>query len=289
MKSLDQRKDNCTRQTVADPMPPCVNLSCQSIPVKTSLTCLPALAVPCGLLFLLLNGCNPTKPSDDDDGFISVFDGKTLNGWEGDSTYWRVEDGNLVGEVTPATLLDRNSFLIWRGGLTDDFELKVEYRVSADGNSGINYRSEEIEGVPHALRGYQCDIDGANRYTGMNYEERRRTTIARQGQRVVLDPVEDPSAPLSAYIENNRWTKTIVKDTLANVDSLKSTLKPNEWHRVHLIVKGNRMQHYINGVLVSDVTDNDTINRRSSGLLGVQVHVGPPMKIEYRNFRLKKG
>jgi len=56
----------------------------------------------------------------------------------------------------------------------------------------------------------------------------------------------------------------------------------------HLIVKGNRMQHYINGVLMSDVTDNDRANRKFRGLLGVQVHVGPPMKVEYRNFRLKE-
>jgi hypothetical protein len=236
-----------------------------------------------------MKGCSPAKPTSDEDGFVSIFDGKTLNGWDGDSTYWRVENGNLVGEVTPATLLNRNSFIIWRGGTTEDFELKVEYRVSAEGNSGINYRSEEVEGVPFALRGYQCDIDGANLYTGMNYEERKRTTIARQGQQVLLETVEDPSQPLSAYIENNRWTRSIVTETLGNVDSMKSAIRPNEWNKVHLVVRGNRMLHYINGILMSDVTDNDTINRRLSGLLGVQVHVGPPMKIEYRNFRVKRG
>ena len=70
-----------------------------------------------------------------------LFDGKTLNGWDGDPTYWRVENGNIVGEVTPANLLKRNSFLIWRGGTVGNFELVVEYRVSAKGHSGINYRS----------------------------------------------------------------------------------------------------------------------------------------------------
>lgn len=244
----------------------------------------------CWILLTLLpfGGCSPAKVATEDGGFVSIFDGKTLRDWDGDPTYWRVEDGNLVGEVTPATILKRNSFIIWRGGLTKDFELKVEYRVSAEGNSGINYRSEEVEGVSYALRGYQCDIDGANRYTGMNYEERRRTTIARQGQVVHLDPVEDNTQPLSTYIKDNQWTRATLKGSLGNIDSLKATIKRGEWNQVHLIVKGNRLRHYINGVLMSDVTDNDTINRSFSGLLGVQVHVGPPMKIEYRNFRIKR-
>jgi hypothetical protein len=237
---------------------------------------------------LPFSGCSPAKVATENDGFVSIFDGKTLRNWDGDPTYWRVEDGNLVGEVTPATLLDRNSFIIWRGGLTKDFELKVEYRVSAEGNSGINYRSDEVEDAPHALRGYQCDIDGANRYTGMNYEERRRTTIARQGQVVQLDAVEDNTQPLSTYIKDNQWTRATLRESLGHVDSLKATIKKGDWNQVHLIVKGNRMRHYINGVLMSDVTDNDTTNRRFSGLLGVQVHVGPPMKIKYRNFRLKR-
>src|SRR5215813_2651116 len=98
--------------------------------------------------------------ADDDSGYEMIFDGKTLRGWEGDQKYWRVENGALVGEITPETLLKQNSFIIWRGGSTKDFELKVEYRISANGNSGINYRSVEVPGAPWAMRGYQADIDG---------------------------------------------------------------------------------------------------------------------------------
>src|SRR5690349_1175968 len=86
----------------------------------------------------------PTPATNDTAGFEFIFDGKTLNGWEGDPKYWRVENACIVGEVTPETLLKQNSFIIWRGGTTRDFELKVEYRVSAKGNSGINYRSAQI-------------------------------------------------------------------------------------------------------------------------------------------------
>lgn len=95
--------------------------------------------------------------------FRPIFDGRTLDGWTYDPVYWRVEEGCIVGEVTPETLLERNSFIIWRGDAPADFELKMEYRVSAEGNSGINYRSSEVPGVPDALRGYQLDIDGPGR------------------------------------------------------------------------------------------------------------------------------
>jgi hypothetical protein len=178
----------------------------------------------------------------------------------------------MVGTVTPATLLKRNTFIIWRGGLTTDFELKAEYRITEGGNSGINYRSDEIPELPLALKGYQADIDGANKYTGQNYEERGRTFLALRGQNVTIETGKKP----------------VVNSLIANSDSLKSYLKKNDWNEVHLIVKGNRMQHFINGVLMSEVTDNDTVNRKFTGLLGVQVHVGPPMKIEYRNFRIKQ-
>ena len=236
--------------------------------------------------------CTVAKGSKDEKDFVAIFDGKTLNQWDGDKTYWRVENGSLVGEVTPATILNRNSFIIWRGGVTKDFELKTEYRVSPGGNSGINYRSEEVEGVPYALKGYQADLDGALLYTGSNYEERGRTTLAARGSKVTLPPYTDERANdkgnrLQPYINNNVWTKANIIGSLGPPDSLKSSIRINEWNEYHLIVQGNHLRHYVNGVLMSEVVDNDTLNRKYDGLLGVQVHVGPPMKIEFRNMRLK--
>ena len=111
--------------------------------------------------------------STDSAGFVSIFDGSTLNGWEGDTAVWHVENGAIVGEVTAvSTPLKANTFLIWKDGKPGDFELTAEYEISPEGNSGIQYRSEEVEGVPFGLKGYQMDIDGANTYTGQNYEER---------------------------------------------------------------------------------------------------------------------
>jgi hypothetical protein len=208
-----------------------------------------------------------------EDGFLSIFDG-TLKDWEGDPTYWRAENGVLVGEVRPDTLLKRNSFIIWRGGELADFELKLEYRVSDHGNSGINYRSVRVAdpATKWAMQGYQADIDGQDQWSGQNYEERGRTFLAYRGQSVVLKSGEKPE----------------VAKVLGDRAELQKRIKKEDWNEVHLVIKGHHLQHFTNGVLMSEVLDEDPEKRRASGLLGVQVHVGPPMKIEFRNIRLKQ-
>jgi hypothetical protein len=256
------------------------------------------ITVCCILAGIIAGGCK--KPAEDiqqvaadtvkDDGFVQIFDGESLTGWKGDSTYWRVEGGSLVGEVTPTTLLKTNTFIVWQGGTPGDFELKAEFRIAEAGNSGINYRSEALTDVPHALRGYQADIDGKSNYTGQNYEERGRTTLAYRGEAVIISSQDNPGDPesLRANVKNNAWTKREVTKSLGNADSLKAVIKSGDWNTCHIIANGNRLQHFINGVLMSDVTDIDTVNLKMSGLLGVQVHVGPPMTVEYRNILLKE-
>ncbi len=222
-------------------------------------------------------------------GFKRIFDGKSLNGWAGDTKYWRVENGNIVGEITPETLLKTNSFLTWQGGEPADFELRAEFNITEKGNSGINYRSVVFPDVPNALKGYQADIDGANRYTGQNYEERGRTTLAYRGQ---ITEINSQTMPMTqqevrAKVQNNAWTELKVTGSLGENEALKGKIKAEDWNEIRLIVKGNRLQHYVNGILMSDVIDYDTMNGKSKGLLGVQVHVGPPMKVQYRNIRIK--
>jgi hypothetical protein len=213
----------------------------------------------------------PTPAGADETGFVPIFDGKTLDGWEGDPKYWRVENGCLVGEVTPDTLLKQNTFIIWRKGAPKDFELKADYRITSGGNSGINYRSVEIPETHFAMRGYQADIDGANKYTGQNYEEKGRTFLAQRGDisRVDADG------------------KARIIGSLGDKDKLVEFVKNNDWNQYHLIVRGNTMIHILNGHVMSVVVDDDPEHRKFDGLLGVQVHVGPPMKIEYKNFMLK--
>jgi len=249
-----------------------------------------ALTACLAMVVAAIFSCTTPKPvttgNTTTDGYTPVFDGSSLNGWIYDPRYWRIENNVLVGEVTPATLLKRNSFIIKKDLVTGDFELKVEYRISANGNSGINYRSQLIDSLPFAMAGYQADIDGKNKYTGQNYEERKRTTLAYRGQQVVVETTGG-NRPLSDNIGNNAWTKSTVTAILGADDSLKAHIHNGDWNEYHLVVKGNRLLHYVNGILMSDVTDNDTVHQQFSGSLGVQVHVGPPMKVEYRNFRIK--
>ncbi len=222
-------------------------------------------------------------------GFVSIFDGKTLDGWDGDPVYWRAEGGNLVGEITPTTLLKTNNFIIWKGGEPADFELKGEFNVTESGNSGINYRSDRLTDVPFALRGYQADIDGRRQWTGQNYEERKRTTLAYRGEKATINAYDGPTTPegIRAKVAKNAWQNRTVTGSLGTSDSLKTRVKTDDWNSFRLVVKGNKMQHYINDVLMSEVTDNDAANSKAKGLLGVQVHVGPPMKVQYRNLMLK--
>lgn len=224
-----------------------------------------------GLLIVASLQHNANAQQKEKGQYIKVFNGKNLKGWKGDPIYWRVEKGVLIGEVTPSTILKKNSFIIWQGNMPNNFELWVEYRVSDKGNSGINYRSKLVVDEHYALKGYQADIDGEGRWNGQNYEERGREFLALRGQQVVIE--KDGEINVTA--------------SLGSKDSLNAFVRKEDWNEYHLVVKGNRMQHYINNVLMSEVTDLDAEHRSSDGFLGVQVHVGPPMKIEYRNFRLK--
>lgn len=216
----------------------------------------------------------PAPIEGDEAGFLSMFDGKSLDGWQGDPKYWRVADGVMVGEITPATVIKSNTFLIWQVGTPEDFELKVDYRISQSGNSGINYRSVVVPDTVtpanrFAMRGYQCDIDGKNLYTGNNYEEKGRLFLAQRGN--------------VTHVTGSRIP--VVLSSVGDNKELAGLLT-DSWNSIHLIVRHNILIHNINGRLMS-VTIDDDPNRERRGLIGVQVHVGPPMKIEYRNWRIK--
>jgi hypothetical protein len=217
----------------------------------------------------------PMPVDGDEPGFTQIFDGSTLTGWEGDPKYWRAENGVLVGEITPATVIKSNTFIIWRGGRPRDFELKLEYRITPTGNSGINYRSASVPDTvtpdnKFALRGYQFDLDGAKRYVGNNYEEKGRLFMAVRGQ-VTRIVGGRPPVVLSTFGES------------ADLASVAT----DDWNAAHLVIRGNTLMHFLNGRLMSVTIDDDVPNRPADGLIGVQVHVGPPMKVEYRNIRLK--
>jgi hypothetical protein len=216
----------------------------------------------------------PEPAEGDEPGFRPIFDGKTLEGWEGDSKYWRASDGIMTGEITPETIIKSNTFIIWRGGEPENFELKVNYRITSGGNSGVNYRSVVVPDsvTPanrFAMRGYQCDIDGQNRYTGNNYEEKGRLFLSVRGELTHVTGTRRPTI-LSRLGDNQELASRI-----------------NEgWNAVHIVARENLLIHNINGQLMSMVIDDDP-RRERKGLIGVQVHVGGPMKVEYRNWRIR--
>jgi len=206
---------------------------------------------------------------DDHTGFESIFDGKSLKGWDGDPTLWRVENETIIGESTAEKPLKINTFLIWRGGQPKDFELKLEYRINST-NSGVQYRSVELTEVGKwVMKGYQADIDFQNTYTGQLYEERGRGFLALRGQATRLQEGK--------------------KQVIANLggDDLKSLIKANDWNQFHIIAKGNSLTHILNGRLMAVAIDEDAKNRAMGGLIGFQMHMGPPMKVEFRNIWLK--
>lgn len=221
----------------------------------------------------------------DQDGFIEMLDVNSLQGWRGDDKIWHVKDGILVGEMKEGDEpLKNNTFLIWEGGEPANFEFKASFRISENGNSGVNYRSELVADLPFALKGYQADIDGQNNYTGQNYEERKRTTLAYRGQIVEIpENVEG----VEAVSKNNAWSNVKIIDSLGEDQELKDAINKNDWNTIRIVARGNKLQHYINDRLMSEVQDSDNENFSARGLIGFQVHVGPPMKVEYKDVLIK--
>ncbi len=206
-----------------------------------------------------------SKPSPSE-GFIAIFNGKDLSGWSGSSQYWSVEEGCLTG-VTDGKL-DYNRFITWKDGTVKNFELRVKVKVTKGGNSGLQYRGKERPDLGEwVVTGYQCDVVPAkDDYNGMLYEERGRRILAHTGEKVVIDPQGQP------------WV----------VGKLPIQVFPaDEWHDYRVLVEGNHHQHWIDGVQTVDVVDLDETGRALEGVIAVQVHRGPPMKIQYRDFFVK--
>jgi len=205
------------------------------------------------------------------EGFESIFDG-TMKGWDGDPDFWRVEGGSIVGETTKDKPMKQNTFLIWRGGEPADFELKLDFKMNST-NSGFQYRSSPLPEVGKwVLKGYQADFDFENRFTGLLYEERGRGFLAARGQ--------------VTTIEDGKKAR-IIGNVKAGED-LRGVVNVNGWNTVHIIARGNVLLQIMNGQLMSALVDDDTKNRAMKGLLGLQLHVGPPMKIEFKNIYIKK-
>lgn len=206
-------------------------------------------------------------------GFEPIFDGKTLEGWDGNPEFWRVENGAIVGQTTAEKPTRGNTFLVWRKGEVADFELVLDYKIEG-GNSGIQYRSREDPGKwgRWVIGGYQADIDAANTFTGILYGERDRGILCGRGQKVVIGAEHKPK----------------VVGKLGDPGELAQAIRKDGWNQYRIVARGFHFVHQINGVVMADITDEDVEMRKASGLLALQLHAGPPMKVQFRNIRLKR-
>jgi len=197
----------------------------------------------------------------------NLFNGKDLSGWEGNPESWSVVDGCITGVTKDDAPLPYNQFLIWRAGTVKNFELRAKVRQSGN-NSGIQYRSKELKDVgPWSIGGYQCDIHPQAANNAMLYDERERGIVAQNGQTVIVDG------------EGAKW---IVKES----EPVKADVA--EWNDYAIIARGNHLIHKLNGQVTVDIIDHQDSQRELEGLLAIQIHRGPAMRVQIKDIMLRE-
>ncbi len=213
-------------------------------------------------------------------GWRVIFNGKDLSDWDGDPRLWSVRDGAIRGETTVENPAKGNTFLIWKGGQTKDFELELDFRCTHQNNSGIQYRSSHIEKGPRVrnawvVRGYQHEIRNENvlpSVAGFIYEEGgKRGRMALVGDKTVWTKQGD-----------KRITGKLITD-----DEYKELFRLNDWNHVRIVAKGSHLQHYLNGRLIVDCIDEHPTLARREGVLALQLHAGKPMWVEFKEIRIR--
>jgi len=220
------------------------------------------------LTLLALSARQPVSAAEGE-GFESIFDGKSLEGWEGKEKVWSVKDGAITGQTTAENPTSGNTFLIWKKADVANFELHLKFRI-VGGNSGIQYRS--VDKGNSVVNGYQADIDATNGYLGILYEEGGRGILANRGKKVEISA--DGKKSDVGVTEDD---KTIL-----------ATVKKEDWNDYAVIAIGNRLVHKVNGHTTIELTDNEASRAKSSGILALQLHACPPMLIQFKDILIKK-
>lgn len=212
-------------------------------------------------------------------GMTALFNGQDLEGWSGDPRLWSVRDGVIHGETTAATPADGNTFLLWTGGVTKNFELRLSFRCSAENNSGIQYRSRHITDPTvrnrWVVRGYQHELRNEStlpNVAGFIYDEGgKRGRICLVG-------------------EAARWTGDgkVVDRMLIDQADYEKLFRVDDWNDVVIRAEGNQIRHFTNGRLTLDFTDEDPALALYSGILALQLHAGKAMWAEFRNLRIRE-
>lgn len=200
-----------------------------------------------------------------------IFDGKSLEGWEGDPKHWRVEAGSIVGEIAPGTTLGKNTWLVWRGGRLADFDLQLQFRISGQpaANSGIQIRCQ-VDHVDH-VSGYQADLDMGSTWLGRIYDEHGRELLVERGCRVHLKP--DGTRHSQAFAPLHQYPVLV---------------REREWNDYRIVAVGERIDVYVNGTLFSSLWDQQLPDRDLEGELALQLHSGPETRVEFHDLRLER-
>ena len=214
-----------------------------------------------------------------------MFNGKDLTGWKGKPELWSVQDGAITGQTQPdpavpgKSLTKSNTFLIWDHEVSD-FEMTFKYKlVDANGkaegfgNSGVQYRSKVIDAENFVVSGYQADMEVAKVHSGILYEEKARGILANRGEKVTIHQSENPKKP-----------RLEVTGSTGDSDEIQAGIHPADWNDYKIVVKGNHLQHFINGRQTVDVID-ETAEGAKSGVLALQIHQGPPMKVQFKDMK----
>jgi hypothetical protein len=212
-------------------------------------------------------------PKPDADGFMTIFNGKDLTGWEGLTDYWSVKDGAICGQETKDK--SKQTFLVWTGAKVSDFELHVKYKFATeDGNSGIQFRSKVLDEKGFRVGGYQADFDAKAGYDGCVYDEASvaggRGVMSTRGEKTTWDA--DTKRNNEALKESNA--------------ELKKYVKVGDWNDVVLVAKGNHITYTINDHLMTDLTD-DSPKALKEGVLAFQLHAGYTMEILFKDVKIK--
>lgn len=200
----------------------------------------------------------------------TLFDGQSLDGWRGRADLWSVADGAIVGQTNASEPINQNTFLILDEKITGDFELTLQFKIEG-GNSGIQYHSTVVNEDEFVVSGYQADIDATNHYAGILYEERGRGILALRGKSVVIG-------------EDGKKTE----ETFADSDELAKGIHPGQWNDYRVVVRGHQLEHFINEAQTMKLTDHESAKARDSGVIALQLHQGPPMKIQFKNITLRQ-
>ena len=220
------------------------------------------------LLLPLLPLLIPTIYADQ----VDIFDGKTLDGWKGDPSFWSVQDGAITGKSTAENPCKSTTYLTYTKKEFSNFELTVKFRfLSKDGNSGIQYRSQWHDEKKFQIKGYQADLETGNNYSGILYEQNGRGIVAKRGQHLKITP---------------DGKKNILPKPLASAAKAQESNKLGEWNTYRIVAEGNTLTHQINGHTTVIVEDNDPKKKAAKGLLALQLHQGPSMTIQYKDLEV---